>query len=330
MLSAILGISLWAGGGTGCLAVEGEHILARDLAARHAVFSALAPEEAIALSPYAGATRVFSSEELARLARRRALPEAILEPVCFVYRTQPIAKDFLLSSLRASLGMGAVDIEVVDHGQWPVPAGELSFPRARQARPDGQGVCLFNGMLQYAGRRTMSVWVKARVNMDRPALVALEPIAAGQTIGRNQVGTDQRPRLGVGEGMVERVEDAVGKAARRAIRAGSPIYGSNLTEPVMVERGDQVQVEVRSGAARLSLPGQAEGAGRKGEKVLIRSGISGKRFTATILDAGKVRVETDPGSKGAQRENEKNIDGRAVVGTDGASAAKTDGAGPVH
>jgi len=53
-----------------------------------------------------------------------------------------------------------------------------------------------------------------------------------------------------------------------------------LKVPFDVSRGDVVDVEVRSGAARLSFSGRAETDGRSGDMVAIRNEGSKRLFQA--------------------------------------------------
>ena len=80
----------------------------------------------------------------------------------------------------------------------------------------------------------------------------------------------------------------VGKVLRRAIPAGSAISASLLEEPKDVERGEMVQVEVRSGAARLKLEGRAQSAGRTGDAIRVRNLSTGKSFSAHVSAKGRV------------------------------------------
>jgi flagella basal body P-ring formation protein FlgA len=63
--------------------------------------------------------------------------------------------------------------------------------------------------------------------------------------------------------------------------------------PPDVNRGDMVEVEVRSGAAHLAFTGKAETAGRSGDTIAIRNLSSNKVFQARV--DGKGRAFLDAG-----------------------------------
>lgn len=58
-----------------------------------------------------------------------------------------------------------------------------------------------------------------------------------------------------------------------------------------VRRGEQVSVEVTSGAALVRFQADAESGGRTGDSVLIRNPESGKLFQAMVEGKGKVVVQ---------------------------------------
>jgi flagella basal body P-ring formation protein FlgA len=61
--------------------------------------------------------------------------------------------------------------------------------------------------------------------------------------------------------------------------------------PPDVNRGDMVEVEVRSGAARLAFTGKAESTGHSGDLVVIRNLSSNKVFQARVEGKGKAFLD---------------------------------------
>jgi hypothetical protein len=58
-----------------------------------------------------------------------------------------------------------------------------------------------------------------------------------------------------------------------------------------VERGEQVAVEVSSGAARLTFIAEAASAGRTGESVVLKNPENGRLFSAKVQAKGKVAIQ---------------------------------------
>jgi flagella basal body P-ring formation protein FlgA len=284
-------IMIAAAVGGPCLEVEGEHIRALDLAKANPVFASLPPNEPISLTPYPGADRIIRPEELVRLAVKHGLQPGAWEPVCFRYRVSPIDPEKLLAALRLSLGSSEEAITLMDYSRWAMPQGTFEFPGARTARPDASGTAYYRGVVKYATRRTVPVWAKVRVEIKRPHVVAVEALSPGVAITPEQVRLDTGM---VRDNLVNPIADVslvIGKTPKRNVAAGSALTAALLQEPRLVEPGDTIHVEARSGAARLSLSARAESGGRMGDRIVVKNPSSGKRFSARIEGPGRAVAE---------------------------------------
>jgi flagella basal body P-ring formation protein FlgA len=65
--------------------------------------------------------------------------------------------------------------------------------------------------------------------------------------------------------------------------------------PADVVRGERVQVEVRSGRARVLVEGQAQSSGRRGEVIEVRNPANGKNLRVTVVDRGRATLAANPG-----------------------------------
>jgi hypothetical protein len=75
---------LAAGYALGCQPVEGDRILAKDLAAERSEFAALDPDLQLGYSPLPGITRLIRAQELSALLRRQGIaPQGPLNDACF-------------------------------------------------------------------------------------------------------------------------------------------------------------------------------------------------------------------------------------------------------
>ena len=74
------------------------------------------------------------------------------------------------------------------------------------------------------------------------------------------------------------------------IGAGVAAADSPAAKRRDVERGEQVTVEVTSGAARLAFPATAQSGGSKGDSVLVRNPETGRLLQAKVIANGKVLI----------------------------------------
>ena len=276
-----------------------DRILARDLAADIPEFASLPADTILGHAPVPGATRVIRVPELQRLANRYNLQIANPHELCFERTVAPLTADKLLTAMRLHSEMAQARIELLEHSRYPVPAGEIVFPLeglSSNAHPNADAPVTWKGYIRYAQDRRFAIWARVKIRVDQQRLVAAEDLRPGQPIEPGQVRFENFTGAPARNQGIETLDKVVGRLPRRIIRAGSPILLGSIEDPPEVQRGEMVQVEVRSGAARLMLIGRAETDGRRGESISIRNLESGRTFSALIAEKGKVMVTDRGGS----------------------------------
>jgi flagella basal body P-ring formation protein FlgA len=88
--------------------------------------------------------------------------------------------------------------------------------------------------------------------------------------------------------------DVVGKALRRNARAGLMLKLSDLTDPMVVRRNQQVTVLLHAGPMTLSILGTALGDAAAGAPVQVMNTVSHKILTGTATGAGTVEIAAGP------------------------------------
>ena len=75
-----------------CVAVDGDRILARDLASASAAFATVEPDAELGYAPAPGASRTFHPAELKRMiARHGGTPGGEVGPLCIERATLPLS-----------------------------------------------------------------------------------------------------------------------------------------------------------------------------------------------------------------------------------------------
>ena len=275
-----------------CFPVTGERILMRDLTAAIPAFAAADAEQIIGYVPAPGAQRRFSAGELGRLATGNGV---VVEAtaVCFERKLTPLTKEQIVAALHAALPAGA-QLELLEFSHVRIPEGTVEFsrnglPPGRQDSPRDSGV--WRGSVKYAAAQSMPVWAKVRAWISIPAVVAVMDLSAGKPIEAKQIRMGTIDSGPYSQSDALSVDQAVGLALRRPIRAGQPIPRSALEMPLLVERGEMVGLEARVGGAFLKSKVRAEGSGRAGDMIAVRNIESGKSFQARIIRKDWVAVE---------------------------------------
>ncbi len=277
-----------------CLAVEGEHIVAGDLAASLPAFGRLAPETPVALTPMPGVRRVFRWFELASLAKRYGLEAGSPSDACFERRMESLDRDKVLEEMRRALGLKEARIEIVESSPDAVPHGRLEFRREDLGRPallSSPTPVVWRGSVIYGDTYRFSIWARVAISARLPRVVAVENLKSGKPIGAAQIRVETVEGFPAAGEAAQSIEEVAGREPTRDLAAGSVIRAAQLVAVPDVSRGEMVDVEVRSGAARLLLTGKAESSGRSGDLIAIRNMTSNKLFQARVVGKGKALLD---------------------------------------
>lgn len=300
----ILALGLWLA--MSCVPVEGDRILASDLAAAIPTFDAWPPDTELGYAPAPGLRRVLRAAELRRLASRLGLDTGAAEDVCVERPAAPLAPDALRTALALAAGDPDARIELLDWSRYAVPRGPLEFPRsAATAEGNGpQAAVLWKGFVKYGERGRFSIWVRARIGVRLTQVCARADLSMGRPIQESQIQLTTVSASPFAAQAARSLAEVVGRMPRHPIPAGSPILPGQLELPLAIHSGDAVTVRVTSGRAGLKLEAVACGEGRRGDFIPVKNPATGKTFRARVEAAGEVAVMV-PGVSGRSPSGEE-------------------------
>ena len=275
-----------------CLMIEADAILARHLALALPAFSALPPDTKIGYAPIPGVRRFFHATELRRIAQAHHIAFSPSGTICFEHAMETLQPEAVAQAMRQALGQPGAHVEIQELSRYPVPHGQVSFNRsALPAAPSLENAAvpqLWRGVVEYGGDRRFAIWARATILVRSVRIVATEDLPAGRPIGARQVRAEEFDAPPSNQPPPPALEKVVGKWPRQPIKASAVITALQLEDPKDIERGDLVEVEVRSGGARLALEGRALADGRKGDMIPVRNTANAKSFSARVEDKGLV------------------------------------------
>ena len=85
-------------------------------------------------------------------------------------------------------------------------------------------------------------------------------------------------------------EKIVGMTPRRMVVSGKPVRTQDLTEPQLVDRGDDVTLVYEMGAISLTAKGRALRSGARGDVIRVVNVDSNKSIEGVVQDQGVVHV----------------------------------------
>ena len=275
-----------------CRNIEGDTILARDLTQAVPAFSVLPPDTKLGYAPIPGVRRFFRASELRRIAAHHNIQLSSAGEVCFERPMETLRPEAVAQAMRQALGQPDAHIEIQELSRYPVPRGEVRFNRSSlPAAPSLDNAAtpqLWRGVVRYDGDRRFAIWARARILVRAVRIIATEDLPAGRPVEARQVRVEEYETPASNQPAPPNLDKVVGKSPRQPIKALAAITALQLEEPKEIERGDLVEVEVRSGGAHLTLEGRALADGRKGDMIPVRNTANAKCFSARVQDKGWV------------------------------------------
>lgn len=119
-------------------------------------------------------------------------------------------------------------------------------------------------------------------------------INAGQTIDRNDIEWMRVPSGRYGAGYIDRIEDLLGQAPRRALAAGAPVRSADVSKPAAITKNALVTMVAQGPGMTITTTGRALEAGSVGDVIPVMNVQSKKTVQATVIAANQVQVITAP------------------------------------
>lgn len=116
-------------------------------------------------------------------------------------------------------------------------------------------------------------------------------IARGETLGKDDVVVERRPREGQGSEIIADSRAAIDKVARRALLAGVPLRSSDVQREEIVGKGDLVTIVYEAPGLLITLRGRANEAGAMGDVVSVTNPQSKRVLQGKVSGPGRVSVQ---------------------------------------
>ena len=126
------------------------------------------------------------------------------------------------------------------------------------------------------------------------AAVPVRAFARGEVIKASDIAIERRPKSEFISEPPAQPAEIVGRAARRAVRAGQPLRSADLMKAEIVQRNDTVTLHYEVPGIVLSMRGKALDAGAEGDMVSVLNIQSKRTIQGVVTAAGHVTVMAPP------------------------------------
>jgi len=284
------------------LALEHDRLTAGDLAQIIPEWKAVAPHERLGFAPLPGIERRVSRGQLLGWGKRLGLdlqPGSLPDFVLVSRRMRQLREAEATTALAAAIaerhGLAAAQVRVRLHDfeASPVPTGVLrldaNFPLTQLNEPRSVPLRWRDG-----GGRSATIWLSATVSILGRYAVAADSLEVGTTLERVDFVFQTGQLPGDPKKYITTPEQVAGMTLKRPLKEGEPLLHSALARHHTVRRGDLLELQLRSRAIQLRVPGRAEQSGSRGETIACRNLESGQRISAVIVDSKHAEVEWIP------------------------------------
>jgi len=279
---------------TSCQFVRGEHITGADLARAIPAFAAIPKDTMAGYSPAPGSRRLFQFAELNRIGAGYHVSVPEEAKACFEWKLQTVDESTVRMAMRESLRAPDAQVEILSLSKTLAPEGSIEFPvsgLSAAASVDPATPVLWRGYVSYAKSRRFALWARVRLSITMTRVVATTALLPNSPIAAGQIRLETYEDFPLQNDIARSIEEVVGRLPRRGIRQGLPVFRTDLMDPFLIQRGDQVQVTAISGAAQLQLTDAiAQTSGRQGDLISLKNPRSGKIFRARVEGKGKAIV----------------------------------------
>ncbi|NMM79788.1 flagella basal body P-ring formation protein FlgA [Acidovorax sp. SRB_14] len=141
-------------------------------------------------------------------------------------------------------------------------------------------------------------WI-VRAEVSALVVVAAVDLPANRLLAEADVAQERRKLTDMDDSLPA-LDAAIGQASTRALRAGQVVQPRFLAQPLLVKRGDSVNIVARSGPVVVQVAGEALESGRRGGIVRVRNTSTGKIIRARVSGSAVVEPESMAGLHSGQ------------------------------
>ena len=172
-----------------------------------------------------------------------------------------------------------------------LPPGKLSIQVRAPKHTDWLGAIPFKVFMLIDGQPVKQTSVPAYIEVWQDVVLAAKPLGRNQPITSTDIRIQKMNLARLPAKAVVRPDQVLGKRARRSIAVNSVLRTDQVEAPVMIRKGDIVQVLAESKVLRVTTQAQAKQNGGIGDHIEVMNLRSKKNFYAQIVDAQTVKVD---------------------------------------
>jgi flagella basal body P-ring formation protein FlgA len=184
--------------------------------------------------------------------------------------------------------------------EWLVEV-DLTTEQARAIGPHARQITVRGGRAPWTGMQKFTivlpnrdinsaVTVPAEVKRSPRAVIALNAIARGERIRRDDIQLERVKAAPGQRSPYQSLDEVIGKEAARNISAGQVLDSQYVRSPILVRRGDVVDLYARAAGVQVSTKARARDEGSHGDLIDVELLTDRRKLLARVCGIQEVEV----------------------------------------
>ena len=197
------------------------------------------------------------------------------------------ATEFLLSSSKTLAGNVSVSLHPIDHR---LNLKKCTLPL--EIKPTGDAI--------KAGRNTLKIscsspspwriFITSNVEVEKKVLVIKNFVKKGQLLTKEDISFRKVNVSRLHNRYLENDSSIIGKEVTRNLQAGSILTANNLTNPILIKRGDTIKIIAQRQGFKITMKGQAMANGSLSERIKVKNLTTKKIINGSVTSKHSVKV----------------------------------------
>ncbi len=141
------------------------------------------------------------------------------------------------------------------------------------------------------GRSHRRQKIKVKIDVLIPAVLTRGPMKRNQIISEKDIYVENKWVSNKSQKMITSIADVIGKRLKKNLKTGEPLFESLLEIPSTIKKGKRVLILVETKNVRITIPGIAVEAGKKGQIIKVKNVDSNKVVYARVMDNSTVKID---------------------------------------
>ncbi|TWT50522.1 flagellar basal body P-ring biosynthesis protein FlgA [Rubripirellula amarantea] len=154
-----------------------------------------------------------------------------------------------------------------------------------------EGVCVF-AIEARSADGTVRSDISVRLSAHPTVVVPARTLGRGHRISANDLELQPIPAEQLSGDVIVDMDLLIGKEVRGTLRIGQPIGHGEIGEPILIHRGDLIELRVLGGGVSVSTNAKAVDSGAHGELIEVETMAPRKRMVARVSTIGVAEIVT--------------------------------------